>query len=682
MDPHQVPIAEKIARLRHTNLLGGVGPDLLRALAQSAEAVAAEPGSAVVREGDIGDALFVVTRGLLRARRRMSDGRDAVLGDLNKGDFFGESALVEARPRNATVEAVTLSQLMRLSRDAIRLHLAAHPELAARARETLERRQIAPRQPFRPSVEAMQDALATLFAGVEPPALEALAREIEWLWLPAGETLLREGEPGDAVFFVLDGRLRVFIHDASGTPVNIGEARTGESIGEMALLSGSPRSASASAVLDTQLLRLSPEAFDELLADHPAIMAKFRSVMLARIAVRAQADALRGRAAARRAVTVEDCESVMRTRDLVIRNFKITHCYHRLALDLRELMGPQDVNWLAFGAHASKTAGYSVRKEDVPFHEIFDTIGRVKYLGSALRRATRAIGASLLARDADRILEQISQAVSDGNLRIFADMAPVVVRFLDLVRGDTAVDRPKMDAFRARLKPGPAEHDGQETLGLSLLAWYEAAHEPDPKMRAELVLLGNIRMGLHEQIRVQPDIEDALGAPLRLRVGDELGRGLDRWLGGIPKPLRYGVRRTADALEPLSLRVAAAALRRVITRRLMILRLPDQNMRMGIDLTAAPAHPLYPPELRELTHPELKALTERFEVGRNDNARGTGAVDWTSLAQRMNYIIHLFRSRQKNLEIFDAPLLAEQVAAIEADADWVRVRLGARREGP
>jgi len=479
-----ISIGEKIARLRHTLLFGDLSPQALRSVALSAEDVSVELGATVVHEGEAGDAMYLVTRGLLRAQRRLESGRDEVLGDLNKGSFFGEFALLESRPRTATVRAVTASQLLSLSRASMQPHFATYPELAERVKATLERRRKVERHPFRPQREAMLDLLAALFAGVERSALEALGKEIEWLWLPAGETLLREGEPGDAVFFVLDGRLRVSMRGAGGAVVAIGEVGKGESIGEMALLSGGPRSASASAVLDTQLLRLSPEVFDGLLADHPEAMASFRQVMLARVALRARAEALSARPQVRRPVTLEECEQVMRTRDLVLRNLKITQSYHRLALDLIDLLGPQNVNWLAFGAHASKTAGYAIRKEEIPFYERYGALAQIRHLGPVLQRVARFFGESFLLRNVDHILERTSAAISDGNLRIFADMAPVIVRFIELVRDDASFDQAKMDAFRATLKPGPSDGEGQETLGLALAAWYEAAHEQDPSARA------------------------------------------------------------------------------------------------------------------------------------------------------------------------------------------------------
>lgn len=327
--------------------------------------------------------------------------------------------------------------------------------------------------------------------------------------------------------------------------------------------------------------------------------------------------------------------------------------------------GGREVNWLAFGAHASKTAGFAIRKEEVPLQEIYEALHRAPGLGPIARAAGRALATSFIARYANRMLERTSEAISDGNLRIFADMAPVIVRFLDLVRHDRCFDRAKIEGFRATLKPGPPEEDGQEILGLALTAWYQAAHEQDPKRRSEFVLLGNARMGWHEQLRVQPDIAEALGSPLRLRVGDELSLFLRQRLHGGPELLRRPLLRAVHRLEPILLEAASAALKRIITRRMMRLRLPDGDVHLGRDLALQPGSFLFPPELRVLTLPELLALAARFAPDEAAGA-GTGATDWADFGQRMTFIVPLFRSRQHNTALFDAPLPSEQLAAIEA----------------
>lgn len=651
-----LPIEEKVARLRHTMLFGGLPAAALRGLAAVADVVEVEPGTMVVREGDETDAMYVVTRGLLRARRRVH-GQDQVLGDINKGGFFGEFALLESCPRSATVTALTPAQLLHLSRDAIQQQFEAWPELRERARETLEARRSASPARYRPLPGQLIDELAAMIPGVERPALEAVGPDLEWLWLPSGEVLFHEGEPGDVVYFVLAGALRVFTRPDDGSVITIGEVGRGESVGEMALLSGEPRSASVAAILDTELLRLSAGEFDRLLAEQPHVLEAFRDLMVARLALRARAEAESARSAHCPPLTLQDCDDVVRTRDIVLRNLRITHAYHRLSVELADFIGPQDVNWLAFGAHASGTAGYSIRGEDVPLRELYRQLGRWRFVGPVLRWFGSAIDRSFLSRQIDDVFERVSQAVADGNLRIFADMAPAMVRFCQLVRAHSAYDAHELDAFRSSLTPGPAERDGQDLLGLALSAWYAAAHEPDPKRRAELVLLGNIRIGLHEQIRVQPDIEEALGAPLRHRLGDELGHAVDRRLGWLPAPLRSRVRAVARRSEAAFLDALARALRHIITQRLMRLRLPYESVRMGAPQDTAAG---YPPELRDLTVSELIELVSRFS-GPDDTPEWPGAADWTRLDQRMRFIVHLFRSRQKRLEMFSPPLDPEAI---------------------
>jgi len=679
MNQHGVDVAERAARLRHTMLFGGLAPGTLRALAQSADVATFDPGAIVVRQGELGDALYVVTRGLLRVRRRTPEGEE-VLGEIHKGGFFGEFALLEARPRNATVEAVSSTALLRLTRGALHQQLVVHPELEDRLRSVLELRRSAGRAPFPPPIEAQREAIAGMLGVDAPGALDALAAELEWLWLPAGEVLLREEEPGDAVFFVLEGRLRVFT-GSGGVASDLGLVGPGESVGEMALLSGAPRSASVRALLDTQLLRLSRGAFDDVLAKNPTTLAFFRDLMLRRISQGAATAVLSRASYARPPMTLEDCEDVMGTKDPVLRNFKITHSYHRLSLDLADVLGPQDVNWPAFGAHASKSAGYSIRKEEVPLFGVFEALSRSERLGRGLRRAGERLAGSRLVRDIDQLLERVSEAVSDGNLRIFGDMAPVIVRYVEMLRTGAARDPAAMAAFCATLKPGASEQDGQDLLGMALTAWYEASREPDPKRRSELMLLGNARMGLHEQIRIQPDIEQALGAPLRNRIGDELGRSMEGFGRALPLGLGRGFGTGVGVLERRALDFVAAALRRVITRRMMRLRLPRQDVWLGADVPTSPGGSVYPPELRELAHPALREMVARF-VRNADSTEGSGAVDWVSLDDRMNYIIHLFRSRQKNHDLYTPPLDPGQLAAIAPAAESAGQGPHAKPSGP
>lgn len=111
-----------------------------------------------------------------------------------------------------------------------------------------------------------------LFAGLPREALEEIARETGRVDLASGEVLFRAGDHGDSLYIVLHGRLRIFVPDRDGGEVVVREAGRGENVGELALLTGNPRSATVQAIRDTVLARLSRESFLRLAGDHPAMM--------------------------------------------------------------------------------------------------------------------------------------------------------------------------------------------------------------------------------------------------------------------------------------------------------------------------------------------------------------------------------------------------------------------------
>ena len=61
----------------------------------------------IIREGEAGDAFFVISQGSVAVRRRASDGSERLLETLQAGTFFGERALMVDEPRNATCVAAT-----------------------------------------------------------------------------------------------------------------------------------------------------------------------------------------------------------------------------------------------------------------------------------------------------------------------------------------------------------------------------------------------------------------------------------------------------------------------------------------------------------------------------------------------------------------------------------------------
>jgi predicted acylesterase/phospholipase RssA/CRP-like cAMP-binding protein len=111
----------------------------------------------------------------------------------------------------------------------------------------------------------------------EPSLLE----KFELVTLAGGEWLFRHGDPGDSLFLLVRGRMQVWDETAGDEEGNefrlLGEIVPGESVGEVGLLSGEPRSAGIRAIRDSQLLRLERKAFESLAGDHPALVMKLAS---------------------------------------------------------------------------------------------------------------------------------------------------------------------------------------------------------------------------------------------------------------------------------------------------------------------------------------------------------------------------------------------------------------------
>ncbi|HTR86860.1 MAG TPA: cyclic nucleotide-binding and patatin-like phospholipase domain-containing protein [Reyranella sp.] len=116
---------------------------------------------------------------------------------------------------------------------------------------------------------------APLFAELDQASLDAVERELSLLLLPGGAPLFHAGEPADAVYLVTSGCLGVFRHDEEAAiegPALIAELTPGNIVGEMSLLSRSPRTRDVAALRDSEVWRLPRSGFNALTEHHPEVL--------------------------------------------------------------------------------------------------------------------------------------------------------------------------------------------------------------------------------------------------------------------------------------------------------------------------------------------------------------------------------------------------------------------------
>ena len=109
-----------------------------------------------------------------------------------------------------------------------------------------------------------------VFAGLPANVLTRLVATLQPVALASGATLMRAGEPGDALYILERGRLRVSLAVGGDEGEGIDrELAAPAVVGEMALVTGEPRSADVSAVEDAHLLRMDRPTFEQLRTEHP-----------------------------------------------------------------------------------------------------------------------------------------------------------------------------------------------------------------------------------------------------------------------------------------------------------------------------------------------------------------------------------------------------------------------------
>lgn len=118
--------------------------------------------------------------------------------------------------------------------------------------------------------ELLTRLLRDWLGDIDDPTLALLHERLAWVTVGAGGTLLCEGEPGDAMYLAVSGRLRAYVTGPDGQPRRVREMGRGQVIGEMALFTREPRSATVVAVRDSLLVRLAEPDFRALLAASPA----------------------------------------------------------------------------------------------------------------------------------------------------------------------------------------------------------------------------------------------------------------------------------------------------------------------------------------------------------------------------------------------------------------------------
>ncbi len=231
-----------------------------------------DPGEVIIREGDPGDACYVIAHGVVVVQRRVEDeGEPVELARLTDGSMFGEFALLADRRRHATVLALTDVEVFEIPRLLLRELAAVFPEVGP----ALERF-------YRERLLANLLRTTPLFTLVPDEHRPALLARFHPLHADSGQAVVRQGERAGGLYLIVLGAVEVVRKVGERRAVVLATLGEGSYFGEMALLSGEMASASVIAAGPCELAVLPPRDFYDLVAQNPGLWTTMRSVAEAR----------------------------------------------------------------------------------------------------------------------------------------------------------------------------------------------------------------------------------------------------------------------------------------------------------------------------------------------------------------------------------------------------------------
>lgn len=259
-------VDESIERIRQrVPVLAPLTPLQLREFLLDSEVRVPQTGEAIFRLNDYSDTFFSILDGSVDIAIHPQDESKKVT--LGPGQFFGEMSLISGRRRSATVRAGKGCVLIETPRRSMNKLIASVAAVKRLLDETFLSRTIRAALVPEASAETLSEVVAQ--ASIER--------------FKAGDTLFKEGDPADGLHLIRRGSVTV-ARNANGREIVLAYVPAGQYVGEMALVSDTPRGATVKAAVATETIKLDRDVFKTLLDRDPRLRARIEETYRQRVA--------------------------------------------------------------------------------------------------------------------------------------------------------------------------------------------------------------------------------------------------------------------------------------------------------------------------------------------------------------------------------------------------------------
>jgi cAMP-dependent protein kinase regulator len=219
------------------------------------------PGQTVIiKEGSKGDSIYFIISGIVSVQKKDKDGKEVMLDTLSDGDFFGEFGFFTGGKRQASVLSTGRVELYEFKKQDMEGVAQRHPNVSKVLVEFYKKR-----------ILDNIIAMAPVFSGLDYNERQDIINRFDLMVVEAGRVIIREGDPGDAMYVVKDGALQVSTLDHNGKEVVLARLGEGDIFGEVALITGRERTASVKTLKQSRLMKLRKEDFQDIVEKYDSV---------------------------------------------------------------------------------------------------------------------------------------------------------------------------------------------------------------------------------------------------------------------------------------------------------------------------------------------------------------------------------------------------------------------------
>jgi len=221
-------------------------------ITRQAKVVSFGMGERIIRAGTPGDKFYIMISGKVR----VNAGEDT-LAVLEKGDYFGETALLKDVPRTANIDALSDGRLLVIEGDAFRELMNQLPQLAESLRNI-------------PTIRSLLKQV-TFLEKLPADKLALLASRFKLKAYKPGTALIEQGTRGRSFFVITEGEVDIVVKSLDGREKLIAQRGAGSVMGEISLIKGVPTTATVQARGAVKALVLDEATFKELCQEIPGL---------------------------------------------------------------------------------------------------------------------------------------------------------------------------------------------------------------------------------------------------------------------------------------------------------------------------------------------------------------------------------------------------------------------------